>query len=122
MEKNPSEIGFRQLRLGESPVAVEVNNSQVSLSAGDFSALTVHASTGVAMTGERVNLVVSPDAIKVAGILALNPYSFIPLAPTFILSPPDIGIKYLTKAIAEYISMLQGVTTQTAAITAAGSI
>jgi hypothetical protein len=106
-KKDPSTQNFKQLKVDQNALAaVETRQDRVCMVAGDAGGVWVDKDQGVSMAGEAISMVVPTESVRVSGIFALNPFSYIPLAPTLMISPPMIGLLYMTKGLAQYTSML----------------
>jgi hypothetical protein len=88
--------------------AVEVTTENAAIVGGDYSLVAVDKETGVGITGGTISLLAPPEAIRIGGIMTLNPMAYTPLAPAFKLSPPETGLLALKNILGDYLSLIQG--------------
>lgn len=104
-------LSSRIIRFGQGRAALEVDETSATL-VGNENHVQVYSGTGfvdpgsVAITAPVINLLSTPESIKVAGIMSFNPMAFVPGANTFIMNPPSRGIAGMSNMIAVYSSML----------------
>jgi len=105
--QDPTAGNFKQIRMPGGYAAVEVTDTRASLAAGDYSLVTVEKDLGVAITGTSIGLLAPPEDIRVGGIFTFNPFAYVPMAPTFVLSAPLTGLKNMQQVIDVYTSMMK---------------
>jgi len=106
--KDPTAIGFKQIKIPNGGASVEITPSLAKLIAGDGNGVVVDKNTGTTIVGDTISLFTAPEDIKIMGIFALNPMSYLPGAPAIRLSPPLNGIKALKSVIIEMEKILSG--------------